>query len=62
MTQKDDRKVWSAGRAPQKELDEIDSCNLCKFLPELAKTCYATAYCHRQMKMELRAEGQDYGL
>ena len=45
-------KVWSAGRAPQEELDEIDSCNLCKFIPMLAETCYATRYCHRQMRMD----------
>ena len=35
------------------ELDEIDSCDLCRIMPELEKTCYATAYCHRQMKMDL---------
>ena len=51
-----DRKVWSDGRAPQEELDEIDRCNLCKFIPGLAETCYATKYCHRQMKMQLDTE------
>ena len=50
-------KIWHAGRARQEELDDIDSCNLCELLkdvmPDLPETCYATKYCHRQMKMEL---------
>lgn len=49
----DDRKIYYAGKARQEELDEIDSCDLCRIMPELEKTCYATAYCHRQMKMDL---------
>ena len=50
-------KVWYAGRVRQEELDEIDRCDLCErlkdIMPALPKTCYATEYCHRQMKMEL---------
>ena len=46
-------KVYHAGKASQEELDEIDQCRLCEIMPELEKTCYATAYCHRQMRMEL---------
>ena len=49
----DDHKVWKAGKARQEELDEIDQCRLCEIMPELEKTCYATAYCHRQMQMQL---------
>lgn len=48
-----DHKVWNAGKARQEELDEIDQCKLCKIIPELEKTCYATEYCHRQIKMDL---------
>jgi len=47
------QKKWKAGKASREELDEIDKCNLCKLLPRLAKTCYATEYCHRQMTMQL---------
>ena len=50
---KDDKKVWHAGRARQEELDEIDQCRLCKIMPELENTCYATRYCHRQTRMDL---------
>lgn len=50
----DDHKIYYAGKATQEELDEIDNCDLCRIMPELEKTCYATAYCHRQMKMELK--------
>lgn len=46
-------KVWSAGKAPQEELDDIDRCRLCEIMPDLEHTCYATKYCHRQMKMEV---------
>lgn len=46
-------KVWIAGKVPQEELDEIDSCRLCEILPELENTCYATEYCHRQLKMQI---------
>ena len=53
MTLNDDHKVWKAGKARQEELDEIDQCRLCEIMPELEKTCYATAYCHRQMQMQL---------
>ena len=49
----DDHKVWRAGKAPQEELDDIDQCNLCHIMPELEKTCYATKYCHRQMRMDI---------
>ena len=49
----DNGKVWHAGRARQEELDEIDRCQLCRTMPELVKTCYAAAYCHRQMRMDL---------
>jgi len=49
----DKNKVWHAGKMPQDELDEIDRCNLCQIMPELANTCYATKYCHRQIKMEI---------
>lgn len=52
----DEKKVWYAGRAPQEELDEIDSCRLCEIMPQLEKTCYATAYCHRQMRMQIDQE------
>ena len=52
----DDHKTWRAGKARQEELDEIDRCRLCKIMPELAKTCYATEYCHRQLKMQLDNE------
>ena len=52
-----ENKVWKAGKLPQEELDEIDKCQLCKIMPELANTCYATKYCHRQIRMEL--EGTD---
>ena len=45
-------RTFHAGRARKEELDEIDSCRLCEIMPELEKTCYATAYCHRQMKMQ----------
>lgn len=48
-----ENKVWHAGRARQEELDEIDQCRLCEIKPELAETCYATKYCHRQMTMQL---------
>lgn len=46
-------KVWKAGKASQEELDEIDSCRLCEIMPELEHTCYATEYCHRQIKMQI---------
>lgn len=46
-------KVWQAGKARQEELDAIDRCRLCEIIPELEKTCYATKYCHRQMKMQI---------
>ena len=49
---KDERKVWHAGKESRGELDKIDQCKLCKILPELEKTCYATKYCHRQLTME----------
>ena len=49
----DDRKVWHAGKARQEELDDIDQCRLCEIMPELEQTCYATEYCHRQLKMEV---------
>ena len=52
MLMNSNKKVWSIGRASQEELDEIDNCNLCKLIPRLAETCYATRYCHRQMRME----------
>ena len=45
-------KVWHVGKAPQDELEEIDRCKLCEIMPELEQTCYATEYCHRQIKME----------
>ena len=49
-------KVWTAGRVPQEELDEIDRCNDCErykdLFPNLSETCYATKYCHRQRKPE----------
>ena len=45
-------KVWHAGKAPREELEEIDRCRLCEIMPELAETCYATKYCHRQIKMD----------
>ena len=48
-----ENKVWHAGKARQEELDEIDQCQLCRIMPELAKTCYATEYCHRQLKMQI---------
>ena len=50
---KDRNKVWYAGRASQEELDEIDRCGLCRILPELEQKCWAAAYCHRQMKMDI---------
>jgi len=47
-------KVWKLDRkAPQEELDEIDQCRLCEIMPELENTCYATKYCHRQLKIEI---------
>ena len=46
-------KVWTAGIASQEELDEINRCKLCEIMPELEQKCYATQYCHRQIKMEL---------
>ena len=52
-------KVWHAGKVRQEELDEIDACRLCEIIPELEKTCYATEYCHRQMKMQLEESGND---
>ena len=51
-----ENKTWYAGKARQEELDEIDNCRLCEIVPELEETCYATRYCHRQMKMQLDAE------
>jgi hypothetical protein len=48
-----EHKEWKAGKASQEELDAIDKCDLCKYLPRLEKTCYATKYCHRQMAMQL---------
>lgn len=45
-------KVWHAGRASQEELDELDRCDMCRRFPHLAKTCWATKWCHRQMRME----------
>ena len=48
-----DNKVWRAGKARREELEDIDSCKLCEIMPELEKTCYATAYCHRQIAMQL---------
>ena len=57
---KNDRKVWKTSRrANQEELDEIDRCQLCKIMPELEKTCYATEYCHRQTKMDLKEDQKD---
>ena len=53
MDTEDQRKTWKAGKAPQEELDDIDSCRLCEIMPELEKTCYATRYCHRQLTMDL---------
>ena len=52
----DEHKVWRAGIARQEELDEIDQCRLCEIMPEIAKTCYATEYCHRQLKMDFGQE------
>ena len=46
-------KIWHAGRASKEELEEIDNCRLCSIMPELEITCYATKYCHRQIKMQL---------
>lgn len=54
----DEHKVWRAGRARKEELDEIDECRLCEIMPELAGTCYATEYCHRQLKMDFWQEGK----
>ena len=58
-----DNKVWHAGRLPQEELDEIDRCDLCErlkdIMPKLSETCYATKYCHRQMKMEIDDDSCD---
>lgn len=48
-----EHKVFHCGKARQEELDDIDNCRLCEIMPELEKTCYATAYCHRQMQMQL---------
>ena len=48
-----EHKIWYAGKASREELDEIDQCRLCEIMPELANTCYATEYCHRQIRMEL---------
>ena len=53
-----EHKVWHTGKVPQEELDEIDSCELCRIIPELEKTCYATKYCHRQLRMDI---GEAYG-
>lgn len=47
------KKEWTCGKARQEELDSIDQCNLCRIMPELEKTCWATKYCHRQMKMQI---------
>jgi len=58
---KEDHKVWHAGHPSKEELDEIDRCNLCKIIPELEKTCYATLYCHRQMQMQLDLIPEDKG-
>lgn len=52
-------KVWHAGRASQRELDEIDRCGLCRILPELEQKCWAAAYCHRQMRMKMETEGEN---
>ena len=57
----EDRKVWYAGRASQEELDEIDRCRLCEIMPHLEKTCYATAYCHRQISIDDLKERKDGG-
>lgn len=59
-------KVWHAGRAPQEELDAIDRCNDCErykdLFPNLAETCRAREYCHRQMKMQIEeaTEGRNH--
>jgi hypothetical protein len=53
-----DKKIYDAGRASQEELDEIDSCRLCEIMPQLEQTCYATKYCHRQMKMQIGGEAE----
>ena len=45
-------KIEWTRRASQKELDDVDNCKLCEIMPELEKTCYATRYCHRQMRIE----------
>jgi hypothetical protein len=57
----EDHKVWKAGKARPEELDEIDQCRLCEIMPELEHTCYATAYCHRQIQMQLEIEGNNTG-
>lgn len=59
--EKERNKVWHAGRARKEELDEIDQCRLCEILPELEKTCYATEYCHRQIRMELGEDDKSSG-
>lgn len=54
VKKQEEKKVWKLSRkAPQEELDEIDQCRLCEIMPELENTCYATKYCHRQMKIEI---------
>lgn len=53
MKDTDGKKVWHAGKASKEELDEIDSCTLCKIMPQLQETCYAREYCHRQTQMEI---------
>ena len=54
VKKQEEKKVWKLSRkAPQEELDEIDQCRLCEIMPELENTCYATKYCHRQLKIEI---------
>ena len=53
-----DKKIYDAWQASQEELDEIDSCRLCEIMPQLEQTCYATKYCHRQMKMQIGGEAE----
>ena len=52
-----EHKIFRCGKASQEELDDIDNCKLCEIMPELANTCYATKYCHRQMQMDLLTGG-----
>lgn len=52
-----EHKIFRCGKARQEELDDIDNCRLCEIMPELSDTCYATEYCHRQMRMDLSTGG-----